>query len=698
MTDSLNRVVQIDYYNPPTLAYDRIRYTGFGSVQREIQVHYAQMSTVLQSGSVQTYQALFPPIDSFCFSTLTPYNPLVVSKIVLPSAPSTEKAYFLKYNPWGELARVTLPTGGAIEYDWGPGPNALPGGVLAGTQRPDYQQNMAIYRRVLRRRSLPDGVNVEGTIKFTAIEVGSDTVVTKEHLDSTQAPKTHEKHYFFWAASGAMVFGTGSGPEYGEFTPIDYPSWKEGREYKTEWLTADGQTVLRRQTDTWAQRAPITWWYLPRDEASNDTRLTETVTKLTDVSPNLISKAAFAYDSYNNVTDTWRYDYGNNGSPGSLVRHDHSEYLTSGYDTLVGTFFSPNAAATIHIRDLPTLQSVYSDYGTSNKYSEVTFEYDVYSGASHAALVERSGIVGLCNGSTSCANGPNFTSSGHTTRGNITKVSSWLSSGGGAINIFSQYDVAGNVVKTIDGNGQPTTVGYSSTYAFAYPTTITMPITSLVSTTSYDFASGKPVASTDYNGRTTTIEYGDILDRPTRIVRPDGGETTYQYGDTVNDLFLRTQTKLSASQWTDDYVYLDGLGRAKRSGHLEGPGSWSVTDTQYDSLGRVEKISNPYSASNLSGGLNPPGIWTENTYDALSRVVTIKLQDSTQITTSYLGNETTVTDQANKKRRSVTDAVGRLIKIIEDPGGLSYETNYTYRCACESSEGRAGYPAAVLLV
>src|SRR5262249_26581962 len=38
----------------------------------------------------------------------------------------------------------------------------------------------------------------------------------------------------------------------------------------------------------------------------------------------------------------------------------------------------------------------------------------------------------------------------------------------------------------------------------------------------------------------------------------------------------------------------------------------------------------------------------------------------------------TVTDQALKRRRSETDALGRLVKVIEDPGGLNYETSYSY--------------------
>jgi RHS repeat-associated protein len=38
----------------------------------------------------------------------------------------------------------------------------------------------------------------------------------------------------------------------------------------------------------------------------------------------------------------------------------------------------------------------------------------------------------------------------------------------------------------------------------------------------------------------------------------------------------------------------------------------------------------------------------------------------------------TVTDQAGKSRRSVTDALGRMTEVIEDPNGLAYATDYAY--------------------
>ncbi len=58
--------------------------------------------------------------------------------------------------------------------------------------------------------------------------------------------------------------------------------------------------------------------------------------------------------------------------------------------------------------------------------------------------------------------------------------------------------------------------------------------------------------------------------------------------------------------------------------------------------------------------------------------------DNAVVSTSYTGNSVTVTDQAGKARKSVTDALGRLIEVYEDPevpGGpteLNFQTTYLY--------------------
>src|SRR5207253_1866361 len=78
--------------------------------------------------------------------------------------------------------------------------------------------------------------------------------------------------------------------------------------------------------------------------------------------------------------------------------------------------------------------------------------------AFHAVLTPRPSISGLCDGSAqNCPNGPNFTDAtnmGYRTRGNVTRTTRQLLDANGnitgAVSGYAQYDVAGNVVKTID--------------------------------------------------------------------------------------------------------------------------------------------------------------------------------------------------------------------------------------------------------
>jgi hypothetical protein len=48
------------------------------------------------------------------------------------------------------------------------------------------------------------------------------------------------------------------------------------------------------------------------------------------------------------------------------------------------------------------------------------------------------------------------------------------------------------------------------------------------------------------------------------------------------------------------------------------------------------------------------------------------------VNTTYVGNTVTVSDPAGKSRKSVTDALGRLLEVYEDPAGLNYQTAYAY--------------------
>lgn len=98
--------------------------------------------------------------------------------------------------------------------------------------------------------------------------------------------------------------------------------------------------------------------------------------------------------------------------------------------------------------------------------------------------------------------------------------------------------------------------------------------------------------------------------------------------------------------------------------------------SMYDGFGRVAATYNPSRMTNgQSDGL---GYATTMSYDALSRVVSVKTPDGAATTTSYTGNQTTVTDPAGKSRQYTNNALGMLTKVVEDPNGLNYTTSYQY--------------------
>jgi YD repeat-containing protein len=99
-------------------------------------------------------------------------------------------------------------------------------------------------------------------------------------------------------------------------------------------------------------------------------------------------------------------------------------------------------------------------------------------------------------------------------------------------------------------------------------------------------------------------------------------------------------------------------------------------DTQYDGMGRVSMVSNPYTASATD--------WTTTSYDTLGRVQSVTRPGSSVVAVVYgvstsgpAGLSTKVTE-GGKSRTTYTDGLGRLIQVKEDPDGLNYQTTYSY--------------------
>ena len=160
ITDSFNREVNIAYGDDPATTYndhDEITWKGFGGAVRTIKVWRTQMSSVMGLDrsvnppvpyTIKTYAQLFPEMNG---SNSTTFNQQkIISAVELPDG----RTYQFRYNSYGELARVELPTGGAIEYDYAAG---VVGGPVSGSYGGGGQYiDKQIYRRVIERRVYAD--------------------------------------------------------------------------------------------------------------------------------------------------------------------------------------------------------------------------------------------------------------------------------------------------------------------------------------------------------------------------------------------------------------------------------------------------------------------------------------------------------------------------------------------------------------
>ena len=676
ITDSLNRQVTIEYVSDvaPYGVCTRIRFKGASGVERIIRISQARLSNALRttqpgdSGTVLRLNQLFPSSTDDGV-----YDPVVNSAVWLPDG----RSYQFKYNVYGELARVTLPTGGAIEYDF------ADMGLV-----PDIG-SYAVFRRLIARRVYPDGGVGAGYEQLTTYNqaaavpgnngnIGYVAVSVNQYAPGNPQPLASENHYFFGDPTTNLT-----GLPLGQ-----YPRWKEGREWKTELFDFNG-AVLRRTEHTWRQR-PSTFFDSNQDAARlNDPRIIETVTTLADA--DLVSKQTFDYDQYNNQTDFYEYGFGV-GAPGPLIRHTQKFYLTTNpYQG--GVDYA--AELNIHIRDLPREVNIFD--GNGELVSKALLDYDryeLYPLQDCQGIVQHDGSFGV----------------GYGRRGNLIKKTQLATiSPATYVDEYFKYDIAGNVVKTVDARNVPTDVSYDDNYgapdneaqsnagapelaggfSYAFPTRVTN-ILGHTAYTQYDYYTGKTVNSQGPNGVVSSIAYNDVLDRPTQGIQARymvgvgvpamRRQTTITYDDTNHVITSTSDLNTFNDNSLASKSYYDSLGRTRRSAAREGA-TWSIKDTKFDALGRVSQVSNPFRAADPDSASPPSGEfaeWTSNNYDALGRVTMVISPDGAHVDTAYSGNQVTVTDQAGKRRRSENDARGRLIKLTEDPDGLAYVTNYTY--------------------
>ena len=212
---------------------------------------------------------------------------------------------------------------------------------------------------------------------------------------------------------------------------------------------------------------------------------------------------------------------------------------------------------------------------------------------------------------------------------------------------------------------------------------------------------GRLTGSTDIYGKETAYEY-DAFDRTVKTTTPDGlvMETKYRWTNLPGDSAETTdgpeppaEAQYAVFNTTYGVVthdlkspagdiitlivdsvinscsvcYYDAWGREVRTAELRFDDSWLKQDKQYDSRGRLWKVSLPYKG-------DTPGGWNTYSYDIYDRPTRIAYASGKEDTWSYSGNRVTSTSEGMSTTRTY-NAAGQLTEVSDGGGTI----RYTYR-------------------
>ena len=601
---------------------DALKYTGIQSYPPV----YGGSSTVHSEGTL-----FADGTNVWAFSNGDPiFNPIVLTEIELPNG----SKYKFSYNIYGEIDKIIYPTGGEEH---------LTLGTVGAVDQVSTETPYSVVNRGVTQRDVYE--NSSATPSTSTFSTGADGTGFK--VTSTAPDGTYSVRYLH---SGARCESCTDG-DWG------FNSVLSGMPFDERAYNASNQLLSKKLT-TWANTGITVSGSSKTAEWHPRTTKAESV--IYDGSNLLSTATTMTYagtltdiDNPLNVSETKQYGFSTTvGTLGSLEKSVETDYLSdSGYSG-------------VNLRTLPTETRVKDASGNVKAKSQIFYDESGYG----------SGYRGL-----------------------PTTVKSWTDiSGNVSVQTHSKYDGYGNVTESTDAKGNVTTVEYSSTYSYAYPTKVTTPVpdssgtngssTAFETTTTYDSTTGLVLTTTDANGQTTTMEYDDDLLRPTKVTPPSSaGITEMIYTDTPGAMSVKTKSKIDSTNYAESTVYADGLGRTIKSEKKDNAGNVFV-ETNYDNMGRAFKTSNPYRSGDTV-------VWTQMAFDDWGRVLTVTTPDSAVVTTDYdlstsgtLATVVTVTDQASKVRRSLTNGLGQLIRVDEpnDSGSLgtlsspNQATSYAY--------------------
>ncbi len=586
------------------------------------------------------------------------FNPIVLTEIDLPDGTK----YKFTYNVYGEVDKIVYPTNAYEKYEF----EAL---GVGSSEEADTRQPYLQTDRTVKSHEISINGSGEDNLEwqyFTSLQSGG---IRK---NSTIAPdKTRTETYVRDPNSLNVKFG---------FTSAINGNVTERKAYSTSEYGLSGD-LLRRELSQHEQTSnsfnltgqcgqtnfsvPVT--------AYRNSRLNKNVSLIFEGSGSALAQTnEFSYDTtYQTTTgidQTGSSTYGFAVIPNSTAQSAPIENISSGSLVKIreSVYQNDSAYRNLNILGLPLSVTIKDGNNVVVSRSEMAYDESGFSTGAERGL-------------------PTTLKTWDSTKGAYTNSSAYLAT-------HATFDAYGNRTIATDAKGNSTTTAYDSVH-HAYPISVTSPVpdsngtygseSPFTTSVEYDPTTGLVLSTFDVNGQETTMEYNDPLLRPTKITAPNGHETITEYGDVTNDLtrWVKVKTQIDSSNWSEAKSFFDGIGRTFKTEKTDSGGN-IFTFTEYDNMSRVKRTTNPYKSGETEK-------WTTPTYDDLGRITKITTPESTStpttVQTSYglstsgvIGVTKLVIDQAQNKRKGITDAMGNTVRVIEDPGGEDLATDYVF--------------------
>ncbi|HWG20542.1 MAG TPA: hypothetical protein VG225_08415, partial [Terracidiphilus sp.] len=476
-------------------------------------------------------------------------------------SPSGQSAYY------GELIRVTLPTGGTVDYSY--------------TTFKDSYSNKSEWV------SLRQAAGGDWTYTPAVLSTCSSTQVNCQQQTTVMSP-TGTTIYTFQLNNGAW--------------PI-----------KIVQKDNQGNTVSTVNNAYDLSQACV----LINCHGASFIRLTSQQTTVPISGGNLTKQTQYTYDSpqYGNRTAIKEWGYSSTGSFASVP--DRATYIS--YNYYLG---SNNINRPTNVALCNNSGSDSACPGGGSKVSQTLYYYDNYgtsglttiSGvAQHDDAVFGAGYTtrGNVTSESQWVSGSAYLTSSYTydTTGQILKATDQV----GNPTYYSYSDSF-----FTDGGNNTTPSAYTpSPHTNAYRTSVIDAIGT--QRMGYYWGSGKGATTTDYNGAATTAHYQDGLDRQTEEIDPVGWELATYTSATQSDMYTAvgdTSPSVGCSSCQHSQTFLDEWGRTASSILVNNPICQVTVEYTYDQIGQLQSQSHPNCGSS-----DPNHVFEAFGYDALGRQI-----------------------------------------------------------------------------